>query len=148
MEPVKKILCAIDFSEATTPVTRYASMLAAMADAEVVVVYVAPELERYNLFEVPTQDITRFVTNIITGAERNMQERLEDELANVRARGVVKSGYAPNEIIETAKSENADLIVIGSHGRTGVDRIIFGSVAEKVVKQSPVPVLTVPIRSE
>jgi nucleotide-binding universal stress UspA family protein len=49
------------------------------------------------------------------------------------------------EIIKTAKSKNADMIVIGTHGRTGIDHMLFGSTAEKVVRKSPCPVLTVRI---
>ena len=52
-------------------------------------------------------------------------------------------GYAAEEILKTAVKENCDLIVMGTHGRKGIDRILFGSVAEKVVKRSSVPVLTI-----
>ena len=53
------------------------------------------------------------------------------------------TGYAPEEILKAAEENHCDLIVMGTHGRKGIDRIIFGSVAEKVVKTSPVPVLTI-----
>ena len=52
-------------------------------------------------------------------------------------------GYAAKEIINRAHEENVDVIVMGTHGRKGIDRILFGSVAEKVVKNADMPVLTV-----
>jgi nucleotide-binding universal stress UspA family protein len=58
---------------------------------------------------------------------------------------MVVRGVPFAEIIKTAKNKNADLIVIGTHGRTGIDHMLFGSTAEKVVRKAPCPVLTVRI---
>ena len=55
----------------------------------------------------------------------------------------IVTGYPAEEIIKLAESENVDLIVMGTHGRSGIDRILFGSVAEKVVKNASKPVLTI-----
>ena len=62
---------------------------------------------------------------------------------NIGAEGQVLIGYAAEEILTRANDEGADLIVMGTHGRKGIDRILFGSVAEKVVKNASMPVLTV-----
>ena len=61
----------------------------------------------------------------------------------VKAEGRVLVGYASDEILKKAREEECDMIVMGTHGRRGIDRLIFGSVAEKVVKNSTVPVLTI-----
>ncbi|MBO4369276.1 MAG: universal stress protein, partial [Desulfovibrio sp.] len=61
----------------------------------------------------------------------------------VDAQGQVLIGYAAEEILNRATEENADMIVMGTHGRKGIDRILFGSVAEKVVKNARIPVLTI-----
>ena len=63
--------------------------------------------------------------------------------ARVDARGVVVVGYAAEEILALAESEQADIIVMGTRGRKGIDLILFGSVAEKVVKNATCPVLTI-----
>jgi nucleotide-binding universal stress UspA family protein len=55
----------------------------------------------------------------------------------------VEYGYAPEKILETAREVAADMIIMGTHGRRGVDRIPFGSVAEKIVKTATIPVLTI-----
>ena len=67
--------------------------------------------------------------------------------ARVRARGVLLEGVAHEQIVRTAKRQRADLIVIGTHGRTGVARFFLGSVAARVTATSPCPVLTVRGRS-
>ena len=59
------------------------------------------------------------------------------------AAGLVVTGYPAEEILKVAADRKADMIVMGTHGRTGIDRIIFGSVAEKVVKTAACPVLTI-----
>jgi len=72
-----------------------------------------------------------------------MQQFVTENFEGVDAKAEVVVGYAAEEIISIAEKEGADMIIMGTHGRKGIDRILFGSVAEKVVKNSPVPVLTI-----
>jgi nucleotide-binding universal stress UspA family protein len=72
-----------------------------------------------------------------------MQQFVAENFEGVDAKAEVVVGYAAEEIISIAEKEGADMIIMGTHGRKGIDRILFGSVAEKVVKNSPVPVLTI-----
>jgi nucleotide-binding universal stress UspA family protein len=111
--------------------------------AELLVIYVVPDLGRYSNFHVGNDRITDMVESILGGARQNMDECLARDFAGAAARGLVATGYAPEEILKAAEENGCDLIVMGTHGRKGIDRIIFGSVAEKVVKTSPVPVLTI-----
>ena len=72
-----------------------------------------------------------------------MAEFTATHFKGLSVRGLVLSGYPAEEILRAAEKHHADIIVMGTHGRTGIDRIIFGSVAEKVVTAAPCPVLTV-----
>ncbi len=72
-----------------------------------------------------------------------MEAFVAENFTGVEARGQVLIGYAAEEILNRAHDEKADIIVMGTHGRKGIDRILFGSVAEKVVKNADMPVLTV-----
>jgi nucleotide-binding universal stress UspA family protein len=144
MAEIKKILCALDFSQASRHVTEYALILAKSLGAELSFLYVAPTLRRYAAYQIETVSIENFVGEIVTGAQKEMDrflERTSEEYEKVS--GTVAIGYAPDVIIETALEQGADMVVMGTHGRKGIDSIIFGSVAEKVLKMSPLPVLTI-----
>lgn len=140
---VSKILCPIDFSEASPKVADYAATLAKSSGAEITAVYVAPEMNRYAKMYVAPNMIGTLEQDIVRGAEEKMDAILKKDFAGIKASGKVVIGYAAEAIVELAEALDADMIVMGTHGRKGVDRIIFGSVAEKVVKTSPVPVMTV-----
>lgn len=143
MIEVKKILCAVDFSESSPLVAQYAAHMAKCMSAEVVVLYAAPSLNQYVGFHVPPSSIESFVGEIVTGAEKTMDDFLSAHFQGLTVTGKVSTGYASEEILDTAKQENADMIVMGTHGRKGIDRMLFGSVAEKVVKSATIPVLTI-----
>ena len=143
MPVLKKILCAIDLSEQSESVAEYAVMLARLADASIVAVYAAPTLTQYTGFHVPPNTIDNFVGEIVSGAEKSMSEFVAQHFAGVDARGVVVVGYAAEEILAVAEKEQVDLIVMGTRGLKGIDLILFGSVAEKVVKNAACPVVTI-----
>ena len=143
MPEMKKIVCALDLSEQSKQVAEYAIMLSKATGASIVAVYAAPTLTQYTGFHVPPNTIDNFVGEIVSGAERSMAEFVAENFQGVDARGVVVVGYAAEEILALAENENADLIVMGTRGRKGIDLILFGSVAEKVVKNAKCPVLTI-----
>lgn len=143
MPQLKKIVCALDLSEHSKPVAEYAAMLAKLSGASIVAVYAAPTLTQYTGFHVPPNTIDSFVGEIVSGAEKAMSTFVAEHFVDVPVKAEVVVGYAAEEILALAENEKADLIVMGTHGRKGIDRILFGSVAEKVVKNSSLPVLTI-----
>jgi len=143
MTNIKKILCAVDFSEHSPMVAEYANMIASCSGAQVVVLYVAPSLSQYVGFHVPPSSIESFVGEIVTGAEDTMESFVTDNFKDLNVQGKVVTGYPAEEILAIADGEDCDMVIMGTHGRKGIDRILFGSVAEKVVKSSKAPVLTV-----
>ena len=143
MKEIKKILCAVDLSEHSRSVAEYATTIAKATGAAVIVVYTAPSLSQYVGFHVPPNTIENFVGEIVTGAEKSMESFVAENFPGVDAKGQVLIGYAAEEILNRAEDENVDMIVLGTHGRKGIVRILFGSVAEKVVKNAKQPVLTI-----
>ena len=81
--------------------------------------------------------------------EKNIQDEVDRDFKKVLSavgidvRKVVRTGVAFVEIIDYAKTEGIDLIVMGTHGRSGIEHILIGNVAEKVVRKSPCPVMTI-----
>ncbi len=142
MAQINKILCAVDFAEYSPQVADYTQTLAKALQAEIYVLYVAPTLAQYVGFQVSPSSIENFVGEIISGAEETMNKFIQDNFSETKASGHVLTGYAAEEILTFADQNNIDLIVMGTHGRKGIDRILFGSVAERVVKSAKIPVLT------
>jgi nucleotide-binding universal stress UspA family protein len=141
---VRTIVCAVDFSEYSDHALRYGVHLAQVFEADLKLVHVVelPFLPSYSLAGVP--DLSLPVDEIEEGARANMQEMLERVRAeHERTEGQVRTGSAFLEIITYARETEADLIVVGTHGRTGLRHMIMGSVAEKVVRKAPCPVLSV-----
>jgi len=143
MADVKKVLCAVDFSDYSPMVADYANMIAKCSGAQVIVLYVAPSLSQYVGFHVPPSSIESFVGEIVTGAEDTMNTFVAEHFKDLNVEGKVVTGYPAEEILAISEAEGIDMVVMGTHGRKGIDRILFGSVAEKVVKGSKAPVLTV-----
>jgi nucleotide-binding universal stress UspA family protein len=143
VKTIKKIVCALDLSQHSTLVAEYAVTMAKAFDAEIIAIYAAPALTQYVGFHVPPSSIENFVGEIVSGAEKTMQDFVAEHFQGVKATGKVVNGYAAEEIINMLDSTDADLLIMGTHGRKGIDRILFGSVAEKVVKSSKVPVMTI-----
>jgi nucleotide-binding universal stress UspA family protein len=142
MVQIKTIVCALDFSEVSPKVAEYAKALAEACGAKIVALYVAPSLTQYVEFHVQASYIDDFVTGIVSGATDTMDSFIKEYFPGVTVESRVVSGYAAEEIVSVAEEVGADLIVLGTHGRKGIDKILFGSVAEKVIKTAKVPVLS------
>ena len=143
MKEIKKILCPVDLSENSVELAEYASTLAKALGVEVCVLYVAPTLSQYVGFHVPPSSIENFVGEIVDGAVKNMEKFVAENFSGVKASGKVITGYAAEEILHYATEIDADIIILATHGRRGIDRVLFGSVAEKVVKNALQAVLTI-----
>ena len=143
MAAIKRILCPVDFYDASEQVAGYCRLLAEKLGAEVVALYVAPRMNRYAELYVEQADLERVVFSIVKGGKEKMEAFVSAHFQGLMAKGVVRIGYAPEEILQAVTDEQADLVVMGTHGRRGINHVIFGSVAERIVKSSPVPVLTI-----
>jgi nucleotide-binding universal stress UspA family protein len=131
-----------DGSEGTAAAAEHAAALAAAFDATVHVVSVADERNR---FETPSAGLA---ADAWDDREHERAETAAEETAaalpdDVTAEAVVVEGIPHQAIVDYAEESGADAVVMGTHGRTGLDHYLVGSVAEKVVRTSPVPVLTV-----
>jgi len=142
---VRRILVPTDFSKGSEAALAYAQVFAARFEADVVLLHVV-EPQR-PLRELPGLPFD--ASGGSAGLARAAEERLS-HLARAMERGgrwpktAVRLGSEDEEILAAAREEQAGLIVMGTHGRTGLGRALLGSVAERVVRRAPCPVLTVP----
>jgi nucleotide-binding universal stress UspA family protein len=137
-----RILLPTDGSEGTAAAAEHAATIAAQFDATVHVVSVA---DARNRFESPSAGLA---SEAWDERERERAEAAAEETAaalpdDVPVEVAVRSGVPHEAIVAYADAEGVDVVVMGTHGRTGLDHYLVGSVAEKVVRTSPVPVLTV-----
>jgi nucleotide-binding universal stress UspA family protein len=144
MSAFRRILHPTDFSTASTPAFRRVVALARACRAPVVLVHVMTPPSPFIGEGAPPATYT----DLLTLARRSAKRRLAAVLARarrlgVRAQVVFAEGLPADEILRAARRSHADLIVMGTHGRTGVSRMFMGSVAERVVRESRCPVLTV-----
>jgi universal stress protein A len=151
MDPksIKRIVVATDFSDLAAEAVETAVAFAHDSGATLDIVHVASELA----FAVPPPMEMVTVPFDMAGAVRDASERVAAEEDRVRARGVncesnVLVGRADAQIVEHADKTHTDLIVLGTHGRSGLGHALLGSVAERVVQHAHCPVLTVPMRQQ
>ena len=112
--------------------------------AEIHVLFVVRKFDHFSALDVTQVSIENFEGEIIKGAETKIEEFANRYFEGYPVcRTKVMAGDAAEEIINHVKSEDIDLVIIGTHGRKGLDRIVFGSVADRVIKMSPVPVLSI-----
>lgn len=146
---IAKVLAATDFSEDSSLAFSYAEDIARKFGAEIVVLHVdqplAPVMVSPDLG--PAMDVgamSRISEEQRLIAQRELDkivQRLRDD--GIKAKSLLRVGAPFLEILHASQTENADLIVLGTHGRTGLAHVLMGSVAERVVQKSAVPVLTI-----
>ncbi len=143
---IRSILLPTDFSECANYALSYAASLARQAGASIICVHViepvVPTVGYTGLTEpMPMADLSE---QLEESAERELPKiGACDECSGLDVEEVIAHGDAASEIVRVAKERKVDLIVIASHGRTGLGRILFGSTAESVVRHAPCPVLVV-----
>jgi nucleotide-binding universal stress UspA family protein len=145
MLPFKKILCPTDFSEPSYEAIKAAGELAYHFGSELCIIHVVSPVPVMPMGPGPTPfNVARYEEELMASSKKTLEEVLNHlETKEVKARLTAVRGDAADEIVRTAHEENVDLIVIATRGRTGLDRLIFGSVAEKVIRLAKCPVLTV-----
>ncbi len=145
MTEPKRILFPTDLSEVTTPkLVPHVRTMVTHFSSELHILYVARLFQYFTAIYVPHPSINMFERELVEGAQRRMEEFREahfDDIPGVHTEVIL--GDASEQIISYAGEQNMDMIIMGTHGRKGLDRVIFGSVAEKVVKSCPVPVLII-----
>jgi universal stress protein A len=140
---IKKILCPIDFSEAADQAFEYAVFLAESFEAELALLYVVDQLQEHSYFEILALPPAEIAKKVSRRAHEDLQAVIDRTEKSLVITETVREGKAWVQICEVANEGRADIIVIGSHGRTGLSHVLIGSVAETVVRHASCPVLVV-----
>jgi nucleotide-binding universal stress UspA family protein len=144
MQEIQKVLVPVDFSENSQKILQSALFFAKKCEAALTVVFVVQSIEDYSGFFIPHIPITQFEEEMVEGASKKMESFLAENMDRTVSHSArVLIGDVADEIIKYAAAEKFDMIIMGTHGYKGLEKVLFGSVAEKVVKRSPCPVLTI-----
>lgn len=144
MLAIKTILCPTDFSEPSYEGLKYAIELATLFGADLCLTNVVPVVPPLPSNPNFAFEIPEYERGLHSDANRMLGELIEQRIPkSLKVRTVIGHGDAGREIIRIAEDERADWIVMATTGLTGLKHILFGSVAEKVVRLAACPVLTV-----
>jgi universal stress protein A len=150
MLPLRKILCPTDFSEPSYSALRAAKELALSFGAELILLHVIEPLPPYpDPGAAQALDLVQYMKEMKASSEKTLHEVAAERVGEeIPTRILTSSGNPAEEITRVGADEHVDLVVIATHGLTGWRHLVFGSVAEKVVRHCACPVLTVPIARE
>jgi nucleotide-binding universal stress UspA family protein len=147
----KKVLFCTDFSENADHAFEYAYGIAKRDEGTLYILHVIPQHPNEKFLE------SMLDSEVLRKAREDYQKQLEDDYQKhyvkemeegVRFEIVTRSGMEDEEILKFARKEKVDLIVLGTHGKTGIEHALFGSIAEKVVRHSPFPVYIIPSKKK
>jgi len=147
----KKVLFCTDFSENADYAFNFAYGIAKRDEGLLYILHVIPydSNQAYAESFITMEDMEKIKKAVEEDVANNYKERYEKKIENgIAYEFITKSGREDEEIMGFAQKEKVDLIVIGTHGRTGIERVFFGSVAEKVLRHSPFPVFIIPCKKK
>jgi nucleotide-binding universal stress UspA family protein len=149
MHEIKRILFPVDFSVNSCQVADHVIYFAQKFDAHIYLLHVLECLMPLQGFYIPHISVETLEEDLKKAAEKKMEEFVHKKMKGYK--GITPQviiGIPHVEILKMAKEKAVDLIIMGTHGWTGLEHVIFGSVAGKVVRKAPCPVLTVRVKPE
>jgi len=145
MVEIKRILFPIDFTENSSKILPYVLSVSEKYDGMIYLLHVVEDLSKWGSgFYVPHIPLDQYLEEALKGAEKALDTVCKEQLQscpNFKKR--ILSGDPAQEVLKTIETEGIDLVIMGTHGRKGLEHVFFGSVAENVVKPSSAPVLTI-----
>jgi nucleotide-binding universal stress UspA family protein len=143
---IKRILFATDFSEGSSHALPYALDIAKQYGAKLFLLHVIYDVAKSAGWYVPQVSIDEIYRDMEKSARIELEKSYSDDMRGMKdVERVVLKGIPYEEITKFASDNIIDLVVLGTHGRKGIDRMLFGSTAEQVVRNAPCPVLSVRI---
>jgi nucleotide-binding universal stress UspA family protein len=144
MLKIEKILFPTELREYSLKILSYAISMSEKYNSTIYLLHVIEDLSKWGGFYIPHISLDLYQNEAMEAAEKFMDKVCRQQMQgcpNFERR--ISAGDPATEILKTIDSEHIDLVVMGTHGYKGLEHAVFGSVAEKVVKKSPVPVLTI-----
>lgn len=151
---MKKILVAIDYNPTAKLIANAGFELAKSMNAEVILLHVVADYTYYSSLDYSPilgfdsfSNLGAIQSNTVMelqNAAKDYLEKIKDQLGDTSVQTMIKEGDTGDAILDAAKESAADIIVMGTHGRRGLDKILMGSVAQKVLRNSDIPMFIIP----
>jgi nucleotide-binding universal stress UspA family protein len=143
---IKTILLPVDFSDSSEMLAGYANQFAANFKAKVYILHVVTSLDDYTGLYVPHISLETVMNEVYHSAQKALNDfSLRYFDSKTAHESILAKGEPYKEILRVAEAQKADIIIMGTHGRSGLDNFIFGSTIERVLRGSVCPVLTVKV---
>ncbi len=152
MFPLHRVLCPLDFSRSSLRALEAAKEIAMQYDAKIDLVHVIPPMPvsdsgiGYNAPNI-NMNVGLYLNELEESTQYSLEKIVEDTLSEIQS-GITKNvlrGKEADKIVQFARESDSDLIVISTHGKTGLKRLLLGSVAEGIIRHAPAPVLSIRI---
>ena len=145
MLEIKKILFPVDFTQNSSKLLPYVLSISDKYDGTIYLLHVVEDLSKWGSgLHIPQLYLKHYQDEALKGAEKSMDKVCDEQLKSCpNFQRMIISGDPAVEILKAIESEAIDLVIMGTHGRKGLEHTIFGSVAENVVKKSSAPVLVI-----
>jgi nucleotide-binding universal stress UspA family protein len=144
MKEFKNILFPVDLSKTSAKMVPYVLLMANRFQSKIHILFVLREIDHFTEMYVSKDTVRNFYTDTIKGCEKSLyefQEKHFNQFSNASSK--VAIGDISEEIAKYIKSEKIDLMILGTHGRKGMDKIFFGSIAERLLKTAMIPIFLV-----
>ena len=144
MIEINKILFPLDLTQNSSKILPYVLSISKKYNSLVYLLHVVQDLLKFGGFYIPHLSLRQYQEEALKGAEKNMEKVCKEEFQGCpNFQRKIISGDPDAQILKTIETEGIDLVIMGTHGRKGLEHTILGSVAENVVRKSPVPVLVI-----
>lgn len=144
MEEFKNILFPVDLSDTSPKIVKYVRQMAEKFNSRIHLLFVVRLFDHYSNIYVNNPLIGQFQAEALEGAEKRLNEFSSEHFKDFQDITVATtSGDISEEILDYINNHTIDLIIIGTHGRKGLEKVFFGSIAERVAKTAPIPVLLI-----
>ncbi|CAB1055949.1 hypothetical protein D1BOALGB6SA_683 [Olavius sp. associated proteobacterium Delta 1] len=147
MKPIKEIMVAVGFAEYSQGLVAYAARIAETLNAELIIVNIINVRDVEAIGSIAAMGYEVDSEHYVSGIKEERQQALSEILAKVsfpadKMRAIFQIGHPIDELLKIAVHEKVDLLVMGIKGRSDLEHVLVGSVAEKIFRRSPVPILS------
>ena len=141
---VNNILFPVDFTDSSHKVAKYVKFYAQTLGAQLTLIHVIRGPEEFSGFELGAAWWSSYEGELLKGAQKAIESFVEEEFEEIGAcKHVVLVGEIVDEIVKYSEKNDIDLLIVATHGRKGLEKVVFGSIAEGIVKRAHCPVLSI-----